>query len=139
MKICTFFGHRDTPEKAADKLKEIITYLIEQKNINCFYVGNNGNFDKIVLSVLKELSIKYPKIKYYVVLAYLNNCENEVNTIFPEGIENVPKRFAINFRNKWMINNSDIAVVYIDHSYGGAAQFAEMAKRNGLEIINIYK
>ena len=29
------------------------------------------------------------------------------NTLLPEGIENVPPRFAISWRNKWMLERSD--------------------------------
>ena len=46
--VCTFFGHRDTPRIAELILKEKIIYLIENKNVDKFYVGNNGNFDFMV-------------------------------------------------------------------------------------------
>ena len=103
--ICTFFGHKDTPYEVKDKIRETIIRLIEEKNVTDFYVGNHGNFDKMVLSVLKELHNLYPKIRYTVVLAYLtqNTDEDYSNTVYPEGIESVPKRFAIDFRNKWML------------------------------------
>lgn len=135
---CTFFGHSDAPDTIKTKLKETVTALIEERGINCFYVGNHGNFDKMALSVLKELNNVYPQIEYYVVYAYLpENGEDFMHTVFPEGIEKVPKRFAINFRNKWMIEHSDIAVTFVQRSYGGAAQFKNIAEKKGREIIGI--
>lgn len=81
---------------------------------------------------LEELSQTYP-ITYSVVLAYLptekNKYDNLTNTIYPEGLETVPKRFAISWRNKWMIQQSDVVVTYVTHSFGGAAQFKDVAKR----------
>ena len=53
--ICTFFGHRDASEKLIPVLKETIKQLISE-GVTHFYVGNNGNFDYMVQSVLLELS-----------------------------------------------------------------------------------
>ena len=59
------------------------------------------------------------------------------NTMLPEGIETVPRRFAVSQRNKWMIAHSDYVVTYVTHSFGGAAQFAELAARKKKHIITI--
>ena len=105
-----------------------------------FYVGNNGNFDTMVRCQLEDLSQTYP-ITYSVVLAYLpiekNKYDNLTNTIYPEGLETVPKRFAISWRNKWMIQQSDVVVTYVTHNFGGAAQFKEMAEKKGKTTINL--
>lgn len=134
--ICTFFGHRDTPNETEPILKSILKDLIENKGVDTFYVGNDGNFDNMVVSLLSELSLTYP-IKYYIVLAYLPKKEtkNAEYTILPDGIENVPLRFAITYRNKWMIEKSDFVVTYVTHSWGGAAQFKELAEKKGKTII----
>ncbi len=68
--ICTFIGHRDAPKEIKPTLKKVLVDLIENKNVNMFYVGNNGSFDFMVKDVLKELHQIYP-IKYYIVLAYI--------------------------------------------------------------------
>ena len=138
--ICTFFGHKDTPKEIEPILRSTLIDLIENKNINVFYVGNNGNFDNMVRRQLEDLSLTYP-ITYNVVLAYLptkkSEYEDYTNTILPEGIETKPKRFAISYRNKWMIQQSDIVVTYVTHSFGGAAQFKNMAERKGKTIIEL--
>ena len=59
------------------------------------------------------------------------------DTMLPEGIENVPPRFAISWRNKWMLKQADMVITYITHSWGGAAQFADLAKRQRKQVINI--
>lgn len=113
---CTFFGHKDTPKEIEPTLRSTLIDLIENKNVNVFYVGNNGNFDTMVARQLEDLSQTYP-IAYSVVLAYLptetNNYDNLINTIYPEGLETVPKRFAISRRNKWMIQQTNIVVTYV--------------------------
>ena len=36
-----------------------------------------------------------------------------------------------------MIRESDVVITYITHSWGGAAQFAEMTKKKRKRIINV--
>lgn len=143
MNICTFFGHRDCPNSIKPKLHDVLKDLIEKEKVDLFYVGNHGAFDAMVRTQLRELEQRYPNIRYAVVLAYLPQKSSEFDpqdfsdTIFPEGIETVPKRFAISWRNRWMLKQADYVVTYVTHSWGGAAQFAEMAKRQHKIVINI--
>ncbi len=138
--ICTFFGHKDTPKEIEPTLRSTLIDLIENKNVNIFYVGNNGNFDTMVHHQLEDLSQTYP-ITYSVVLAYLPGKKNEyddyTNTILPEGIETVPKRFAISYRNKWMIKQADVVVTYVTRNFGGASQFKALAERQGKMVIEL--
>ena len=132
-----FFGHKDTPKSIEPVLRSTIIELIEKQNVTEFYVGNQGNFDIMVHRQLRELSLIYP-INYSVVLAYMPNKNNgSENTIYPEGLESVPKRFAISHRNKWMINQSDIVVTYVARSFGGAWQFKLTADKKRKIIIEL--
>ena len=138
--VCTFFGHKDTPKEIEPTLRSTLIDLIENKNATVFYVGNNGNFDTMVRHQLENLSQTYP-ITYSVVLAYLptekNKYDDLSHSIYPEGLETVPKRFAISWRNKWMIQQSDVVVTYVTRTYGGAAQFKELAERQGKTVIEL--
>ena len=143
MVACTFFGHRDCPETIKPHLREVLIDLITNKGVDTFYVGNQGRFDAIVRSVLRELEQEYPEIHYAVVLAYMPGKKNEYDdfsdTILPEGIEAVHPRYAINWRNRWMLQRSDYVVTYITHPWGGVAKFAEKAKREGKTMVNIFR
>ena len=137
---CCFFGHRDAMDSIRSKLKEEIIRLIEEHGVNDYYVGNQGGFDSLVLSVMKELTVSYPQIRYFVVLAYLPDEKRtipETNTIYPEGLERVPKRFCIARRNDWLIEHSRYVICYVAHITGGAAQFMEKARRKNRTVINI--
>ncbi len=136
-----FFGHREVTHNIRPKLTAIIEKLITEDDVTDFYVGNQGQFDSMVYSVLKELRGKYPQIRYTVVLAYLPDEHiKEVygeNTLFPDGLENVPKKFAISKRNDWMIQQSEIAVCYVHKITGGAAKFRDKAGNKGLRVIDV--
>ena len=56
MSTCTFFGHRECPTDIRPKLRELLIDLIENRSVTMFYVGRNGAFDRLVRSVLRELS-----------------------------------------------------------------------------------
>ena len=135
---CTFFGHRDTPTETEPALRLTLIYLIENKNATLFYVGNHGNFDAMVCRQLEDLSKTYP-IKYYVVLAFMpsKNDTPDEHSNLPEGIETVPRRFAINYRNKWMLNKSDIVVTYVTRNFGGAWKFKQMAEKHEKTMISL--
>ena len=138
----TFFGHKDTPKEIEPTLRSTLIDLIENHGATEFYVGNNGNFDTMVRRQLENLSQTYP-ITYNIVLAYIPTKKSEydsfTNTLLPEGIETIPKRFAISYRNKWMIQQADAVVTYVTHTYGGAAQFKELAERQGKTVIELNK
>ena len=136
---CVFFGHKDAPVAIYPKLLAVIEELFLEHNVDRFLVGTHGSFDSLALKALRELKKKYPLLVYSVVLAYLSDANNyeDFETTFPEGIEVAPKRFAITYRNEWMVRASDVVVCYIDHSWGGASQFVEMATKQGKEIINL--
>lgn len=106
-----------------------------------FYVGHNGQFDAMVRSALKQLKADYPNIDYAVVLAYMPSNKQEhkdySDTLLPEGIETVHPRYAISWRNNWMLQQSDYVITYITHSWGGAAQFAKKAQRKSKKVINL--
>ena len=142
MSVCCFFGHRKLHTDISEKLEKEIEHLILKNDVKTFYVGNNGDFDALVIKTLKNLTKTY-SFDYNIVLAYLpqkseNNYSYDLSkTLYPEGIESAPKRFAISWRNKWMIDKSDYVICYVGRTYGGAYKYTELAKRKGKVIINL--
>ena len=140
-KACTFFGHRDCPETIKPKIRTAVIDLIENHGVTMFYVGNQGNFDRLVRSVLKEVTTAYPEVGYAVVLAYMPSTKKRADdfsdTLLPDGIEKVPKRFAIPWRNKWMIEHADYVLTYVTRPYGGSAKFKGIAVQMGKRICEL--
>lgn len=138
--VCVFFGHRDCYGLEKDRLQQAIENLIQQ-GVEEFLVGNQGQFDAMVCGCLRTLKESYPQIQHHVVLAYLPGEKRTQptleNTIFPEGLETVHPKFAIDRRNQWMLAQADHCLCYINHSWGGAYKFAKLAKQKGKHILNI--
>ena len=141
MPSCTFFGHRNCPDSVKTILRKVLVDLIEDHGVDMFYVGNQGQFDAMVRSTLQELKKVYPQTDYAVVLAYMPGKQSEYDdysdTMLPEGIEFVHPRYAISWRNNWMLRQAEYVVTYITHSWGGAYQYAEKARRQKKNVINL--
>lgn len=139
------FGHRSISDMYKKYLTEQIEYLICECGVDTFYVGNQGNYDNMVLNVLRKIKIKYSNIQYFVVLAYMPGVKNVKKkdvidyqeTIYPEGLEKVPVRFAIPWRNKWMVHQSEYVIACVRGFSGGAAQFVKYAVNQKKTVINL--
>ena len=139
----TFFGHADTPYAVEPLLEEVLRDLIEHHGATQFYIGDKGNFDHMVRKQLRSLSQEYPHIRYAVVLAYLPgkkqefDYEDRSDTVFPEGLENAHPRYAISARNRWMVEQADMVVAYVNRQIGGATQFTNAALKKGKQLLNL--
>ena len=106
MPSCTFFGHRDCPDSLKSSLQSVVIDLITKHDVDMFYVGNQGGFDSLVRGILREITQEYPQAQCAVVLAYTPSggpAADTADTMLPEGIELVHPRYAISWRNNWMI------------------------------------
>ncbi|OUP11615.1 hypothetical protein [Anaeromassilibacillus sp. An200] len=138
-KACCFCGHRDTPESILLSLEQKIQYLITQEQVQQFYVGNEGNFDRMARKSLYKLQQSYPWIQIAIVLAYLPHTREELSkdTLYPEGLENVPPKYAIIYRNRWMIDHCDYLISYVTRSYGGAVRMLSYAMQKKRTIFSL--
>lgn len=141
--VCSLFGHKNTPDSVCSELEAKIKYVIEHESVDYFLLGNNGIFDSMALHILRNIVCEYPNVSYSVVLAYLPTLRkenwpySERETLYPEGLEKIHPKYAIAWRNNWMVNSSDIVISYVTHSWGGAAKYTAYAKRKGKKIYNL--
>ena len=135
-----FFGHRECCGLDKEILYRAIGQLICQ-GVDTFYVGNQGNFDAMVYSCLNQLRKTDPNIHVSVVLAYLptgkRGWDDFSDTMYPEGIEIGPQRFAVERRNRWLVDHADYCLCYVTHTWGGAYKFAHLAKLRGKHVVNL--
>lgn len=138
----TFFGHRDTPHSVEVALRSALVALIDD-GADDFFVGSEGNLDSMAKRILQGLKGRYPHISLTVVLAYLPekntpfSFADGIETVYPEGLELVPRRFAIVRRNEWLVRKADVVVTYVRGNIGGAARFKALAERKGKRVINL--
>lgn len=141
--LCCFLGHRDVSSRICKMLEEVIERMITEEGVTSFLVGNQGNFDRMVLNVLRRSKMNHSHIIYSVVFAYMPTEKKEPSiylegeTLIPEGIEKIHPKYAISWRDKWMVEKADIVVAYVTHSWGGAAKYLKFAEKKKKAVINL--
>ena len=145
--VITFFGHSDfrASNEHKEKIMQVILKFVPSEEI-CFYLGGYGAFDEFAYNCCREFKTRRPESKLIFVTPYITEhyqknhlrCLKEKydGIVYPE-IENVPLRYAISARNKWMVEKSDLVIAYVNHSWGGAFSACRVAKAKGKKIINI--
>lgn len=145
MAECTFFGNRNTPNDILPKLYETLIDLVENKHVNFFMVGDEGNFDRLVLKCLKMLKLDYPEISFYIVLAYSPFSERyrtedyEKYAVYPEIVGRACPRYAIDIRNRYMIREAQYVVTYVRDITGGARKFKDLSLKHKRNVIELYE
>lgn len=135
----TFCGHREVLNRknVSAQLKQIISKLIKE-GADKFLIGGYGGFDYLVAKSVAELKEERDNIQSILVIPYPDRDYDLFFydfTLYPP-LEKVPPKFAIVERNKWMVENSDIVVAYVNHTWGGAAMMLEYAQKKKKPIIN---
>ncbi len=137
----TFFGHGDAPESLGEALYQTLLELVCKEGASNFLVGTHGNFDRLALLSLKRLKKQYSHIRHTVVLAYMPQGKqefcDETDTLIPSAVVGVPPRFAIDKRNGFMLDQSDVLITYVVRSWGGAAKYKKMALSRGKRVIEL--
>ena len=126
-KVCFFIGHRDTPEHVYPALEQAVEQLITQ-GVTEFYVGNYGSFDRMAARAVSAAKQLHPQVRLTMLLAY-HPGERPVTlppgfdgSLYPPGMENVPRRFAIPRANRWMVEHCTHLVAYATHPASNAGK-----------------
>ena len=145
MKACCGFGHRNVFENISSKLDNAVEEAIAQ-GCEIFYTGAMGVFDSLFSSAVRSAKKVYPHIKLIGVKPYFTN---DINTdkdyyaalyddiIIPDELAGIHPKAAIKARNRWIIDNSDIVLIYTVRNFGGAYEAKRFAERNGKRLIKI--
>lgn len=141
-KTCGFLGNatllNDT--EIAVKLRPILIDLIQNKDVDTFYVGVKGKFDTLAHKAIAHLKKEYPSIQIMLVIAYHKDLERCVypydDFYFPLLCETGYKRWGIVRRNEWVIEKSDY-IVACNQYHGKAYDFCQKAIHKGKVVIEV--
>ena len=145
--VITFCGHADFQknEEYEKKVLEILEKEVAEKSAK-FYLGGYGKFDEFAYSCCKAYKKKHINVSLVFVTPYItveyqkNKLADEIERydeiIYP-AIENKPLRFAISYRNRYMIDCSDIVVAFVEREFGGAYKAYKYAQTKSKKIYNL--
>ena len=64
--------------------------------------------------------------------------EHSYDFVFtPFEVSGFPKRYAISYRNKFMAQNCDFMICFVQYSLGGARAAMKMAQKSGKTVFNL--
>lgn len=143
MKSCFFIGHREADERLLPTLTAAIDRMITEEQVSLFYIGGYGGFDRIAATAVKRMKLQHPEITLMLVLPY-HPAERPIETpygfdgtYYPEGLEKVPRRYAIVRANEIMAKQSDWLISYVRHGASNSRRILEYAQKQGTACINI--
>ena len=135
-----FIGHNEYYGLDDSKLREAIIAAINA-GVTTFLNGGMGGFDWKCAYIVKTLKKEYPQIRSELIIPYLTfnprSTDDFDEIVYPDGFEKYHFKSAIPARNKYMVDNSQYAICYVSHDWGGAFQTYSRAKKKGLTIINL--
>lgn len=146
----SFFGHRiiENTLFIESRVEGFIRSLLREKEYVEFLVGRDGEFDRIVSSVVRRCkrTIREDNSSLVWVLPYLTAEFRDNEDAFQEYFDEIEvcdsssgKYFKAAFqaRNRQMVDRSDLVIFCVDHESGGAWQTMKYAKKQGKPYINI--
>ena len=143
MKTCFFIGHQDAPESIYNRLLEAVERHISEYGVTDFIVGKYGNFDRLAARAVIEEKRHHADITLTLLMPYYRTDAESLpdgfdGSLFPDGLETVPKRAAIMRANQYMIHHCDYLITYNKNRVGNTRKLVAEARKNGLlYIVNI--
>ena len=136
-----FYGTGEQEERILDFLGEKIGDQAAD-----LYLGGYGGFDSFAYVCCKKYKEHHPNVSLVFVTSYmtqeyqrkhLTDMQSKYDEILYPALENKPRRFAISYRNQYMMEKADFVIAYVDHDWGGAYTTYRYAKRKRKVIFNL--
>ena len=143
----TFCGHSDFCKTYAyeSKILEILEETVGEEAAE-IYLGGYGSFDSFAYECCKKYKKTHPNISLVFVTpyittqyqeSYLKGIEDMYDCIVYPEIEDKPMKFAIVYRNRYMVEKSDFVIAFVSRKYGGAYSTYKYAMRKGKTVLNL--
>ncbi len=143
--VVTFCGHSNFDSD--DGIKKKFIEILEKEvgdNATHFYFGDYGGFDRFSKSVCYQYKKTHPNCKLYFVSPYNDRNYIKHRLYYIEGYDSsiIPdlkcfKKFGVLERNRWMVDQADLVIAFVEHSWGGASKTLNYAYKKNKRVINI--
>lgn len=141
-----FIGHRVIPHQYGleNKIEIIVRDMLREKEYVEFIMGRNGDFDIMAAAVVKRVreSVGSDNSSLILVQPYVMKDDNYYEKYYdcieyPIDRGTHPKA-AITARNRWMIENADVLVAYVEKDRkGGAYTAMKYMEKLQKKIVNL--
>jgi len=134
-KTCFLIGNHDASPEIYAKLYNEIERHAAKYGVDGFFVGFNGIFDRLAVRALNEYVRYVNWVEVTLVMHYLNKEKYDdimhrfSGSIFPDGLEKVPPRYAIVKGNQLMVDKVDYLIAYNKDTTGNVDRLLNYARK----------
>ncbi len=137
MRTCFLMGAHDAPDSRRQDLEQIVEYLVLEKFVTEFIIGNRGSFDAMAIAAVQRVIQRHPEKEVVALLLEPYPFERQgqyVPAYFdgffsPEGLETVPMRYRIGVANRKTLEGTDFFVTYVRLSGSNSGRLLRRARR----------
>ena len=144
--IVAFCGHSEYMGTLEDE-KNVLDFLecrVGDESVE-FFLGEYGGFDRFAYNCARKYQKKHPVARLVFITPYLSegflkkhiDSQHRFDDILYPNLETVLPRYAITYRNRWIVEQADLLISYVVLSYGGAYKMYRYAKQKNREIYNL--
>ena len=132
---CFFIGHHNAPESLRPVLDKAVERHIIECGVTQFIVGHYGAFDRMAADAVMRAKKEHKAVTLMLLLPY-HPTERPIEleagfdgSFYPEGMENVPRRYAIVRANEYVIRRvCDYLIAYDRYLATKTHDFVEIAR-----------
>ena len=149
LRTCTFAGHSCVfSSSIGQRLEREIEIFLSDADSAVFYVGGRGDFDLMAAAAVRSAMKRHKnkKIQLYLVEPYMHsgiNRDKDYNEdhysgiIIPQELIGIHPKVAITRRNRWMVDQSDLLIAFVQRDFGGAYETMKYAIKRRIQVINL--
>lgn len=149
-KGCALTGHRTLGKDfSVEKLKTVLSDLVEKENITSFYCGMAMGFDLTACEILLKMKESNPSLKVVACIPcpeqakyyppHIGEKYRQLVALCDERVVLSPQYTVacMHIRNHYMVNHARFLVAYCTRDKGGTAYTVRYAIKNGVPIIYV--
>ena len=145
----SFFGHRRLERLSQTEvwLDAFLRKLLREKEYVEFLVGRDGEFDRLVAEAIRRYKrhVREDNHALVWVMPYETAAFRRDSTAYERYYDAIEVfeggrchyRSIFQQRNRYMVDRSELVVVYVDRAGGGAYQTLSYARHQGKSVLNI--
>ena len=135
----------------SERLEALLRELIEKEGFTDFRAGGAVGFDSVAALTVLKLKEDYPNVKLHLILP----CKNQERffsaferNLYKYTIEKadsvsyIQEKYSdgvMHIRNRALVTGSDLCIAYLAIAKGGTFQTVNIARRQKVRVINVYK
>lgn len=145
MYICALAGDSGFPGSVQTELRRTLIDLIENHEVDLFYMIFGGKFNLMAAEELKKIIKDYPDVYFEVFLCNVPYREyNRMVNVFynitvVDGEDGETREHALNVLKESIIDVSEYVITYVKNVKGDAVTYKNIALEKGKKIIELNK